>query len=234
MKVTLVSYIPTAARILILAKSTRLNLSEELFDSLFNLEKEEIEKELDYIANTVPSAWEFCHYTFLVEGVSRNCTHQMVRTRTGSYAEQSMRVTDQSDFDFVMPDISEVKQDDIFAELSEIKYTYGNLIQGGVKPEDARSILPGNISTNILCCYNLRTFADLVQSRTGGRTQSEYRNVANAMVDAVLAVHPWAEKFLFKKQRDYFQEIEEFAARKFPDLRERGELLKIVDKMRKG
>ena len=234
MKVTLVSYIPNAARILILAKSTRLNLSEELFDSLFNLEKEEIEKELDYIANTVPSAWEFCHYTFLVEGVSRNCTHQMVRTRTGSYAEQSMRVTDQSDFDFVMPDISEVKQDDIFAELSEIKYTYGNLIQGGVKPEDARSILPGNISTNILCCYNLRTFADLVQSRTGGRTQSEYRNVANAMVDAVLAVHPWAEKFLFKKQRDYFQEIEEFAARKFPDLRERGELLKIVDKMRKG
>jgi hypothetical protein len=54
------------------------------------------------------------------------------------------------------------------------------------------------------------------------------------MVDEVLRVHPWAEKFLFQKGRDYFAEIEAFAAREFPDdLLKKGELLKIVDKMRK-
>lgn len=233
MKVTLVNYTQNAARILILAKSTRLNLNADLIGNIANMPDDKIDKELDYIANTIPSSWEFVHYTFLVEGVSRDCTKQITRTRTGSYSEQSMRVTDQSDGDFIYPPSLDENTPGLLAINDSVKQEYRFLIKNGFPEEDARCILPGGISTNILCCYNLRTFADLVQSRTGGRTQSEYRNVANAMADAVLAVHPWAKKFLFKKQRDYFQEIEEFAAKKFPDLRERGELLKIVDKMRK-
>lgn len=237
MKVTLVNYTQNAARILILAKSTRLNLNADLIGNIANMSDDEILKELDYIANTIPSAWEFIRYTFLVEGVSRNCTHQMVRTRTGSYAEQSMRVTNQCEFEFIMPEAMKGASCYAVAKtettLDKIKDCYSETILEGFAPEDARSILPGNISTNILCCYNLRTFSDLVKSRTGGRTQGEYQRVANAMADAVLAVHPWADKFLFNKERNYFDEIEEFAKAKFTDLRERGELLKIVDKMRK-
>jgi hypothetical protein len=55
------------------------------------------------------------------------------------------------------------------------------------------------------------------------------------MIDEATRVHPWAEVFLFPKPRDYFAEIEAFAARVFGgDLLRKGELLKIVDKMRKG
>lgn len=230
MKVTLVNYTNDAARILILAKSTRLDMNSSIFEKILRMTDDELDAELDYIANTVPSAWEFCHYTFLVEGVSRNCTHQMVRTRTGSYAEQSMRVTDQSDFAFVMPE--SIENGFFRNALTEIKYAYVEAINDGKQPEDARCILPGNISTNILCCYNLRSFSQLVQSRTGGRTQREYQSVVSSMVYEVLKIHPWAEKFLFKKQRDYFAEIEAFALKEFPDLKKRGELLKIVDKMR--
>ena len=55
------------------------------------------------------------------------------------------------------------------------------------------------------------------------------------MVDEVLRVHPWAEKFLFQAGgRDYFGEIEAFAQREYGgNLLKKGELLKIVDKMRK-
>ena len=96
-------------------------------------------------------------------------------------------------------------------------------------------MLPTNIATNIVCKFNLRTFVDLAKSRTGGRTQGEYQQVLNAMVDEVLRVHPWAELFLFQQGRDFFAEIEAFAKREFPDdLLKKGELLKIVDKMRKG
>ncbi len=235
MKVTLVNYTNDAARILILAKSTRLDMHSSIFEKILRMTNDELNTELDYIANTIPSSWEFCHYTFLVEDVSRNCTHQMVRTRTGSYAEQSMRVTDQSDFEFVYPKNLKYKltgESNIENTLQVIKDNYKTLIKNGIQPEDARSILPGNISTNILCGYNLRNFAQLVQSRTGGRTQREYQSVVNEMVDEVLKVHPWAEKFLFKKQRDYFAEIEAFALKEFKDIKKRGELLKIVDKMR--
>jgi len=236
MKVTLISHTQDAVELLLFTKSTRLTLSPHLLDEIAEMPESAKLKELEYMANTIPSSWEFVSYVFLVEGVSRAYTHQQVRTRAASYAQQSMRVNDMSDFDYVYSDailaepMAKAEVDNI---LQEIKFSYRSLVAAGVASEDARGILPTNIATNIICKFNLRTFVDLAKSRTGGRTQSEYQKVVNAMVDEVLKVHPWAELFLFKKERDYFAEIEAFALAKFPDLKERGELLKIIDHMRK-
>lgn len=237
MKITLLNYTQDAVDLLLFTKATRLNMTPGLLDEIKNWPEEKKMQELDYMANTIPSSWEFVDYTFLVEGVSRAYTHQQVRTRAASYAQQTMRVLDMGKFDYVYTDKNifdpEAKAmiDNL---LNHIKMTYRDLICLGQAPEDARGILPTNIATNIVCKFNLRTFVELAKSRTGGRTQSEYKKVINAMVDEVLNVHPWAEKFLFKEGRDYFAEIEEFAEREFGnDLLKKGELLKIVDHMRK-
>lgn len=236
MKVELINYTQDAAELLIFTKQTRLELSPGLFDEIKNWHVEKKQKELEYMANTIPSSWEFVDYTFLVTGVSRAYTHQQVRTRAGSYAQQTMRVTDMSDFEYVF---SESIEKSPLAEaivrncLASISSAYRSLIEIGQEPEDARGILPTNIATNIICKFNLRTMTELAKSRTGGRTQGEYQAVINAMIDAILVVHPWAEKFLFQQDRDLFNEIEEFAKREFPDLKKRGELLKIVDHLRK-
>lgn len=236
MKVALINYTQNAVDLLLFTKSTRLNMTPDLMQEIAKMSPEEKAQELEYMANTIPSSWEFVDYVFLVEGVSRAYTHQQVRTRAASYAQQTMRVLDMGEFEYVYTEANQENRkamyfiDDL---LSEIKWTYRKLIALGQSPEDARGILPTNIATNIVCKFNLRTMSDLAKSRTGGRTQGEYQKVINAMIDEVLAVHPWAEKFLFKQDRDYFAELEEFAKRKFPDLKERGELLKIIDKMRK-
>jgi len=237
MRVTLINYDPDAHVQLIFTKHTRLGLTPALLEEIRTWPQERIDEELAYIAKTIRSSHEFTHYTFLIEGVSRAFTHQFVRTRTGSYAQQSMRVNDMSEFDFVYPDSStddEEVQWVLRTLLREIKLTYKALVQGGVPPEDARSILPTNIATNIVARFSLRHLADLLNSRLGGRTQGEYRRVAQAMLDAVLAVHPWAEQFIFRDHdRDYFAEIEAFAERHHgKDLAAKGELLKIVDAMR--
>jgi flavin-dependent thymidylate synthase len=237
MKVTLISHTQDAVDLLLFTKSTRLNMSPGLFSEIAAWPPSKKYEELKYMANTIPSSWEMVDYVFLVEGVSRAYTHQQVRTRAASYAQQSMRVTDMNGFDYVYTDknLSDTgAKNSIDSCLRIIKATYGALIALGQPVEDARGILPTNIATNIVCKFNLRTLAELCKSRTGGRTQSEYQKVVNAMADEVLRVHPWAEQFLFQQGRDHFAEIEEFALRKFPDLKERGELLKIVDKMRKG
>lgn len=237
MKVTLISSTPDAAELLIFTKSTRLTMSPGLFADIMAWPEEKKMAELDYMANTIPSSWEFVDYVFMVECVSRAYTHQQVRTRAASYAQQTMRVLDMCDFDYVYTD--RVANDPQARQavgwvLSAIKNGYRDLRARGVPPEDARGILPTNIATNIVCKFNLRTMAELARSRTGGRTQGEYQKVINAMIDAVLAVHPWASKFFFPKGRDRFAEIEAFAKAKFPnDLLARGELLKIVDHMRK-
>lgn len=238
MKVTLINYTQDAATLLLFTKSTRLTLSPGLMDEIRAWSPEKKAAELEYMANTIPSSWEFVDYTFLVENVSRAYTHQQVRTRAASYAQQTMRVLEMGAYDYVYTERNRAdpKAMAIIRATNEvIRAAYNDLLDAGQPAEDARGILPTNIATNIVCKFSLRTFVDLAKSRTGGRTQSEYQRVVNAMVDEVLVVHPWAEKFLFQQGRDYFAEIEAFANREYGgDLLKKGELLKIVDKMRKG
>lgn len=237
MKVSLISHTQDAENLLMFTKATRLTMSPGLLDTIRAMPVADKLKELEYMANTIPSSWEFVDYVFLVEGVSRAYTHQQVRTRAASYAQQTMRVLDMGEFDYVFTDRNKADpraMSVIEQCLSTVKQTYRTLLDMGQAAEDARGVLPTNIATNIVCKFNLRTFVDLAKSRTGGRTQNEYQKVVNAMVEEVLRVHPWAEKFLFQAGRDYFGEIEAFAQREYGgDLLKKGELLKIVDKMRK-
>ncbi|TXH50796.1 MAG: FAD-dependent thymidylate synthase [Desulfurellales bacterium] len=237
MKVTLISHTQDAENLLIFTKATRLTLSPGLLDQIRSASHEDKMRELEYMANTIPSSWEFVDYVFLVEGVSRAYTHQQVRTRAASYAQQTMRVLDMGKYDYVYTDGNRANPEamEVIESVNTIiQDAYRHLLSLGQAVEDARGILPTNISTNIVCKFNLRTFVDLAKARTGGRTQSEYQKVVNAMVDEVLRVHPWAEKFLFQQGRDYFAEIEAFAQREYGgNLLKKGELLKIVDKMRK-
>lgn len=234
MKVTLLSYTPDALNLLVFAKSTRLNLTPDLMDKIAALSDEEKALQLDYIANTIPSSWEFVDYVFLVEGVSRAYTHQQVRTRTASYAQQAMRIVDARDFDYIYTAKNKQNAEamkTINAALKTIKTAYTDLLNLGQAVEDARGLLPTNVATNIMCKFNLRSFSDLCKSRLGGRSQDEYRDVVKAMVAEVLRVHPWAEKFIFPQGKDYFDQIEDFA--QSLENGKKLDLLKIVQKMRK-
>lgn len=238
MKVSLVNFTHEAIELLIFTKATRLTMSPGLLDEIRAWPLEKKLAELKYMAGTIPSSWEFVDYVFLVEGGSRGYTHQQVRTRVASYAQQSMRVVGMGGFDYVFTDrnLENPLAMQIINNVNDtIRAGYNQLREIGQAVEDSRGILPTNISTNIVCKFNLRTFTELARSRTGGRTQGEYQKIVTAMVDQVLAVHPWAEDFIFIKQRHYFDEIEAFAEKTFGgDLLKKGELLKIVDAMRKG
>jgi flavin-dependent thymidylate synthase len=242
MKVSLIEYTGSpnlwaAAELLIFTKSTRLTLSPGLMDEIRSWPAAKKMDELLYIAKTVPSSWEFIDYTFLIEGVSRAFTHQFVRTRNGSYAQQTMRVLNMGGYEYVATDRNQadpVAMAILARANRSIQDAYNELIAAGQPVEDARGILPTNIATNIVAKFNLRTLSELAKSRTGGRTQGEYRTVMSEMAEAVLRVHPWAEAFLFPQGRDRYKEIEAFAEREFGgDLLKKGQLLKIVDQMRK-
>ena len=231
MQVQLINYTPDAAELLIFTKSTRLQMSPNLLQEIKSWPEEKKLEELKYMANTIPSSWEFADFTFLITGVSRAFTHQFVRTRQGSYAQQTMRLLNVGEYDFV-----ETSTDPAYIAATgianrHIKLAYNEMVSQGVPIEDARGILPTNIATNIVAKFNLRTLSELCKSRTGGRTQGEYRSVMAAMADEVLKVYPWAEMFLFPAGRSHFDDIEEFAKSLEQD--KRLQLLKVVDKMRK-
>ncbi|MCQ4023196.1 MULTISPECIES: FAD-dependent thymidylate synthase [unclassified Ruminococcus] len=49
------------------------------------------------------SPMEHASFTFAIEGISRACSHQLVRHRIASYSQQSQRYVDGNSFDFVTP-----------------------------------------------------------------------------------------------------------------------------------
>ena len=234
MKVTLINCTPNPVETLIFTKQTRLNMGAARWEKVMAMSYEDKMKEIAYMADSIPSSWEFVDFIFAIEGVSRGFTHQFVRTRTNSYAQQSMRVTDMGEFDYVCSIEPGSEGHDIYTnEMTQINESYSRMLESGVPIEDARGILPTNIATNIVAKINLRTLSDMARSRTGGRTQSEYRDVMDEMINTVLDKHHWAGHFLFPKGREFFDEVEMYA-RSLPAGEGRQRLMKIIDKMRKA
>lgn len=242
MKVILIDYTGkgmgqrAAAELLVFTKSTRLKMTPDLMHSIQEMSDVELDAELDYMAKTIPSSWEFCAYTFLIDGVSRAFTHQFVRTRNGSYAQQTMRILDVSGFKYhTGPSIANneklrAQYDDI---MNYLNVAYEQLIAGGASIEDARGILPTDILTNIVAHFNLRTLSEMISKRSSSRTQGEYREVINQMADAILDVHPWAEKFIANRKMSAAATLEDLIKTKMKLSKENQiAYIKLIDVLR--
>ena len=198
MKVKLVECTPNAKDLLIFTKNTRLLNVEDAYDEIKDWPEEKKQEELDYMLQTIKSSWEFIDYVFEIRDVTRAFTHQFVRTRTGSYAQQSQRTVDMEGFGYYTPprisenEIAKAIYDECMQKINE----YYQDLREIVPAEDARGVLPTNIHTNIVAKFNLRTLHETAKSRLSPRAQGEYQQVFKLMVDEVVKVHPWAEPFL--------------------------------------
>jgi thymidylate synthase (FAD) len=194
MEVKLIDYQKNALDILIHTKSTRLAAGQTLEE----IERWPMEKKLDhlrYMRNTIASSWEFVRYIFEIKGVSRVLTHQLVRTRTQSYAQESQRTIDAVGNGFFTP---ESLIDDIGykAQCHDAFLEYNGLQNNGASNQDARYVLPESTLTNIIVGTDLRTLSHTAEVRLCTRTQGEYQDVFRAIRQKVFEVHPWAEIFI--------------------------------------
>jgi flavin-dependent thymidylate synthase len=188
-----------AAKLLAYTKNTRLEQSVDGFKRFLRMTEEELTPELDYISKTLRSSWEFIDYTFQIRDVTRAFTHQLVRTRTASYAQQAQRVVNMGEFGNLKPDtVQEIPEaSEAWDKLmSDISTTYQKMQLLGVPNQDCRGVLPTNVMTNIIVKMNLRTLADIIGKRKNLRAQGEYADVARGMEAAVLEIHPWTKPFL--------------------------------------
>jgi thymidylate synthase (FAD) len=97
--------------------------------------------------------------TFLFEGISRTCTHQLVRHRLASFSQESQRYVDLSrgGWKAVVPDAianNPVAQAELeeFWHIAEEKYA--KLRALGIRKEDARFLLPNAAETRIVATMN--------------------------------------------------------------------------------
>jgi flavin-dependent thymidylate synthase len=195
MKVTLIEHTQDALNLLLRTKNTRLSYEDDPVDWT----EEKKREHLSYMLQSIKSSWEFVSYTFQIEGVTRAFTHELVRTRAASYAQQSMRVIDARHAVVLMPESIEKspsKSDEWTDAVERVKLAYGWFVDNDVPIQDARGILPTNVLTNIMVKWNLRTLHETAKVRLCTRTAGEYQDVMRAMREQVLIAHPWAEDFI--------------------------------------
>lgn len=159
------------------------------------------------------SVLEHASFTFAVDGLSRACSHQLVRHRVASYSQQSQRYVDLSDAGYVVPKtiLRNKKTKRIFeSEISNIWEAYKKLTGNKIPDEDARYILPNATKTSIVITMNARELTHFFSLRCCVRAQWEIRELANKMLKEVKKVSP----LLFEnagpacKQLGYCPEIE--------------------------
>ncbi|MDI6799581.1 MAG: FAD-dependent thymidylate synthase [Actinomycetota bacterium] len=194
MNVNLLEFTPNPERTV--AAAARLCYAPIGADELLkNLGDHEVEKMVTLIIGSGHlSAVEHAVFTFAVGGISRACSHQLVRHRIASYNQQSQRYVKYAESpDFIVPpavgENFELKE--IFTRICEATHrVYRDLLEAGVEAEDARYVLPNAAETKIVITMNARELLHFFELRCCERAQWEIRGLAMGMLDKVKSVAP--------------------------------------------
>ena len=131
------------------------------------------------------SPFEHAHFTFSIEGISRVCSHQLVRHRIANYSQKSQRYNRETSTEMVIPksleNIGAKKM--IKSWEQDIISLYNTLVATGVPEEDARYILPQGIETNLIMTMNIRSLFNFFYLRLCKSSQWEIRELAEKMLE---------------------------------------------------
>ena len=129
---------------------------------------------------------EHVNLTFHVSRMSRNCSHQWVRSRVASHSQQSMRYVQFDNVEVVVPPSIKMDSyalDAFISAVEKAEQTYLYLVNDrNIPAEDARYILPSAAATSIVTTMNLRELLHFFKERCCNRSQWEIRDISNQML----------------------------------------------------
>jgi thymidylate synthase (FAD) len=129
------------------------------------------------------SVFEHIYFTFKIEGISRACSHQLVRHRHCSFTQRSQRYCSEDGFDYVIPET--IPAYEFSSDMALIENLYSYYQTENVPNEDARYILPNACSTSLYLSCNLRELIHMANERLCTRAQWEIRDLVRGMCQLV-------------------------------------------------
>jgi len=192
MNVKLIGFTPNPEKIpAMAAKLTHSKTKPEELDKTSDKELDVILKQVLNLGHT--SVIEHTNFTFAISDVSRSLTHQLVRHRIASYAQQSQRYVDFKEPCYITPPKIEKNKEMKRAYnliMENIWKEYNKLLEMGIPAEDARFVLPNAACTNIIVTMNARSLMNFFELRCCLHAQWEIRQLANKMLKEVKKIAP--------------------------------------------
>lgn len=202
LKVSLLKYTPNPEETIALAAKVCYSASnvEDLNKKITVKDQSDFIKKLVEIGHLSPI--EHASFTFAIEGISRACSHQLVRHRLASYSQQSQRyVSSGRGFSYIVPE--SISKDhtalQVYKEFMEkAQSAYSSLVeklneQGLVGEEayqDARFVLPNACETRLMMTMNARELLHFFHQRCCNRAQWEIHSLADEILRLVRGVAP--------------------------------------------
>jgi len=150
------------------------------------------------------SVLEHAVYVLLIEGISRSCSHELVRHRAGfGYSQLSQRYVDESHAAFVMPPAmigDPTLETEWEREVTDAQAAYVRAVEGLMERygwvadkvhrrklarEAARSVLPNATEVKIVVSGNARAWRTMLELRCGEGAELEIRRMAIACLRAL-------------------------------------------------
>lgn len=152
------------------------------------------------------SVLEHSVISFVFTGISRSCSHELVRHRTGmSYSQLSQRYVDESDTAFVVP--YGVRKDEVAYKcwheaVFKAREAYCELVERLTEVyrdepdktlcrkkarQEARSVLPSATETKIFVTGNVRAWRHFIEQRASRHADREIRHLANKVLEKLQA-----------------------------------------------
>jgi len=154
------------------------------------------------------SVLEHAVWSFVFTGVSRSFTHELIRHRHFSYSQLSQRYVDESDSDYVEPDViaGDPALHAVWAEaVNAARVAYDRLVEGlqekfadqpdktlrrKLARQAARSVLPNATETKIFVTANARALRHFIELRGSEHADVEIRKVAVEVLRIMQAESP--------------------------------------------
>ncbi len=129
----------------------------------------------------------------------RGVTHEIVRHRIASYSQESTRYCNYagdkfgneitvidiaSGFSYDMNKENDVKKYEVWKKaMDNAEQSYFELLDLGALPQEARSVLPNSLKTEIVMTMNIRSWRNFFRLRADSHAHPQMREVANLLLD---------------------------------------------------
>ena len=129
----------------------------------------------------------------------RGVSHELVRHRLASYSQESTRYCNYSkgkfgkELTFIRPCFwtDESLQYHLWrSAMSTTEGVYMYLLENGAKPEEARSVLPNSLKTEVVMTANLREWRHFFRLRCAPAAHPQMREIANQLLAQAYAALP--------------------------------------------
>lgn len=196
-QVALVQGIDEAAFKRTLSAATRATIGVDL-SKPHALDAEDDWKEM--LKGGLQTALETQTIVFAVSGISRTCTHQLVRSRRASFHQQSQRASYVGDQpQFRMPESvwrNTVAREAALHAVLAAHRAYRVACEAGISYQDARFILPEGTTNYIMLEYPIREFLNVYAYRACSMFQWEIVAVMRKCREVLVEAHPWLAEYI--------------------------------------